>query len=393
MKLMIVVSRVPWPLDKGDKLRIYHQIKHLSERNHICLVALAEGKVPQDAYSELKLFCDEVHFLPLNPYRIAIQILKAFVNGLPLQVGYFYQASNARVVQQIFSTYKPDYVYGQLVRVAEYIKELPTSKTLDLQDALSAGLLRRAVQSSFWMKALLMMEFRRMKRYENDMLPYFDHLSIITQSDKDLLDTALQAKVSIISNGVDIEYFKPIVKPKEFDVVFTGNMNYPPNVMAAQFIVKKIMPILWNKYPTLRVLIAGANPHSTVRQLACQRVEVSGWVEDIRQAYAVSKVFVAPMQIGTGLQNKLLEAMAMGIPCVSSTLANEALQAKVDHEILVANPFDENAYALAIEKLLFEVKIASQLSRNGLLFIKQKYHWQHSVHKLEDLIKSSKALI
>ena len=174
---------------------------------------------------------------------------------------------------------------------------------------------------------------------------------------------------------------------KEFELLFNGNMNYPPNVESVEYLVNKIMPLVWEKLPEVRLLISGASPNSRVMALKSGKVEISGWVFDIRENFAKSKILVAPMQISIGLQNKLLEAMAMQLPCVTSTLANNALGAKPDEQILVANTPEE--YVQCIVELLQNEAKAREIAINGYKFAISNFNWQSSTAKLEELFHGS----
>ena len=386
MKLLIITSRVPWPLDKGDKLRIYHQIRYLSKSFDVELIALSSDKnTEKDAYSELKKYCHSVNFISLSKTNIALGVLKSFFNGLPLQLGYFYNKNIDKEIESIILKSKPDFIYGQLVRVAEYMKNSSLPKVLDLQDALSAGLKRRSEKSKGLFKLILKMEYKRMLAYEKNRLLDFTALSIITQADKNLLPEEIMNKTVVVPNGVDFNFFVEQNISNEFEIVFTGNMAYPPNVLAANFLVKNIMPIVWESIPKARVLLAGASPHASVLDLANSRVEVSGWIDDIRSAYAKASVFVAPMQIGTGLQNKLLEAMAMKLPCVTSELANKALKAENNKQILIASDNDEQMYADSIIRLLTEKDFSKNIAEQGHSFVVENYDWESAVDRLKAL--------
>jgi len=385
MKLLVMSSRVPWPLDKGDKLRMYHQIKYLSKNNDIYLVAISDKKDNSIAQKELSKYCKQVHLLFNSRVSIAKGLVSSLFGSSPLQVGYFYNKEIAQKVNSLVKEINPDHIYGQLIRVAEYLKHFDKPKTLDLQDAFSAGLKRRVEKASGIYKQILKMEYQRVLDYETNYIDNFDFLTIITQADKDLLGSKIQTRVSIVPNGVDTDFFKPIVAEKKYDLVFTGNMSYPPNVDAAIFLVKKIMPIVWKEKPNVKVLIAGSSPSVKVKELETDKVKISGWMDDIRDAYSQSKIFIAPMQIGTGLQNKLLEAMAMKIPSITSDLANMALKAEDGKEILVSNKKNPKMFANNIISLLNDEKLRDIIANNAYNFVVRKYNWQASVDVLNGL--------
>jgi glycosyltransferase involved in cell wall biosynthesis len=247
------------------------------------------------------------------------------------------------------------------------------------------GAKRRAETSSPFMKLFFMMEYRRLLRYEHNIFDKFDHKTIISEPDRDLVPHPSNHEVVIVRNGVDHEYFSPQKQQKKFDVVFTGNMGYPPNIDAARFIAEDIFPLVIRQYPEAKLLIAGATPHTKVQALKSSSITVTGWLPDIRESYAQSRIFIAPMRIGTGLQNKLLEAMAVELPCITSILANKALGAAENEEILVGSSARE--YAEHIIHLLQDEAFSKRLAEKGHSFVKKAFSWENSTSALEELFK------
>ena len=384
MKILVLLPRFPYPLEKGDKLRAYNQIKYLAKNHKIHLVALTDVNLEPSWINALVPFCESIQVIHLSKWRIALNILRAFFMGLPLQVGYFYNGKAQKKINKIIREVQPDHIYCQLIRVAEYVKIIPVPKTLDYQDVFSKGVERRARTASWFMKPILKSEYRRLCRYENAVFDRFDNKTIISIPDRDLIPHPQKDNIEIVINGVDFKFFKPIETEKEYELVFIGNMGYPPNINAAEFLVKKILPRVHEKKPNVRLTIAGATPHPNVLALAGEKVMVTGWVEDIRECYAKSRIFIAPMQIGTGLQNKLLEAMAMKIPSITSDLANSALKATPGKEILIGNSPED--YAKQILSILDNQHLADTLSEGGYNFVHRNYDWASATGILENLI-------
>ncbi|MCK9421783.1 MAG: glycosyltransferase [Bacteroidales bacterium] len=385
MRLFFLLPRVPYPTEKGDKLRAFHQIKHLSKHHEIILCALNDGVLHEDAIPVLKKYVRAIHIIPISKITIFFNLLKTLFSWKPLQVGYFYNASSAKKVRKLIDQYQPDHIFCQLIRVAEYVKNIPIPKTLDYQDVFSKGVDRRLATAPFYLKPFLKIEYRRLLRYEHMAFETFDNKIIISEPDRDLIPHPEREKIVVVANGVDTDFFKPIIKEKQFDLVFTGNMGYPPNIKGAEFLVNEILPKVLSHKPGLRLLIAGANPHLRVMVLKSPQVEVSGWVPDMRDCYAVARIFIAPMQIGTGLQNKILEAMAMQIPCITSKLAFLALNARDGEEILVAQTPDE--YVRHILLLLNNPEKSEQIAKNGFAFVHRNFNWETETAKIEKLIQ------
>lgn len=384
MKLLVVLPRVPYPLEKGDKLRAYHHLRHLSAHFEIVLCALADEEVHPDALAELQPFCKQIHIFRLTRPVIFLNLIKAIFTGIPFQAGYFNSQRIKQQIDEIVRREQPDHIFCQLLRVAGYAAHQPIPKTLDYQDVFSMGIKRRIPRVSWYLRPVFSLEYRRLKRYERELFELFDNKVIISAPDRELIPHARRSEIHVIPNGVDHDFFHPIDKPKTYDLVFIGNMGYPPNVNAAEYLANEILPLVHQEMPTVRLLLAGATPDKRVQDLAGSQVTVTGWVDDIRDCYAQARIFVAPMQIGTGLQNKLLEAMSMRIPCITSALANSALRAEEGNEILVAEkPAD---YAKHILDLLKDTDYAAKIAAAGYHFVIKNYNWKNATDEMAKIM-------
>ena len=386
MRLFILLPRVPYPTEKGDKLRAFHQIRQLSKHHEIILCALNDAELHEDSITVLKKFVKAIHIIPISRFSIAVNLIRTLFSDKPLQVGYFYNSSSAAKIRRLIEEYKPDHIFCQLIRVAEYVKGINIPKTLDYQDVFSKGMERRLSKSPFYLRPLLKIEYRRLLKYEHDAFEAFDNKIIISVPDRDLIPHPGREQIVVVANGVDTGFFLPMEAEKAYDLVFTGNMGYPPNIGSAEYLVNEILPLVARKRPGIRLLIAGANPHMRVKVLQSAQVDVSGWVADIRTCYAGARIFIAPMQIGTGLQNKILEAMAMKIPCITSPLAFQALGAVAGEDILVASTPEE--YANHIVALLNDPKLADRIAENGYRFVTGHFSWEAETAKIDALIRS-----
>ncbi|QQR85810.1 MAG: glycosyltransferase [Flavobacteriales bacterium] len=394
MKLFVLLSRVPYPLEKGDKLRAYHLVKRLAQKHDIFLCCLSDQAVAPDAVEHLRGFCQHIEVVHLPRWRIVLKLANAVFSRLPFQVSYFHQRHAQRQVDAAIERFRPDHIFCQLVRTTEYVRErwdLP--KTIDYMDTLSKGMERRTETSSFWFKPLLRAETRRLIAYENLMFDLFDHRVIISAQDRDYIYHPARTSMAVIPNGVDTDHFKHIAQGAHYDLLFTGNMNYPPNIDSVLFLANKVLPLVRKERPGTNLLISGVDPSPRVRELA-QRdplITVTGWVKDIRASYADARIFVAPMQIGTGLQNKLLEAMAMGIPCITSPLANNAVGAAPNESILIGTEPEE--HARHILRLLDHPEERDRVAMNGSHFVREQFDWQRSSDALDALITMGRTAV
>tara|TARA_B110000037_G_scaffold160384_1_gene181100 strand:+ start:10872 stop:12059 length:1188 start_codon:yes stop_codon:yes gene_type:complete len=389
MKIVVLLSRFPYPLEKGDKLRAYHQIKELAKRHEVILCSLTDTKIEQAWVKELQNCCTELHIFKLKKPLIYWNTLKQVLTNKPYQTGYFFQRSIQQKIGRIIKNAQPDHIYCQLVRTTEYVKNIhDIPKTLDYMDALSKGMHRRSEITTGTKKKLFLIEGKRLAEYENRIFDYFNHHTIISEQDKGLINHPQKNQIKVIENGISAEFsnYDKAVE-RSFDIVFTGNMNYPPNVECAEYIVNEIYPILKKSRPETRILLSGASPHQRVSALALDdKIVVTGWVEDIRDSYAQGKLFLAPLFIGTGLQNKLLEAMAMGLPAITTPLANNALKAVHGDSVIIANKADD--FASAVIDLLDNTEKWNLISKNGQELVNSTFDWAKSVEKLETLMQS-----
>ncbi len=384
MKILVVLSRFPYPLEKGDKLRAYHQIRCLSEKHDIVLVALHDREVSEEAVEQLRPYCSKMYLLRQGKVRSALNVFFAFFKGLPIQCGYFYSAKNRREIERIVNDERPDRIYCQLIRMAEYVKDLAIKKVLDYQDVFSKGMWRRYENANFLAKPFFKMESRRVARYESDVFDKFDACTIITEVDRDLIPHPRRDEIVIVHNGVQFEQFQYRGENKSCDLIFSGNMGYAPNVDAAEYLAKEIFPPLRAQFPGLKLVLCGASPAPRVQALRADGVTVTGWVDSMRDWYAMARVFVAPMRMGTGLQNKLLEAMSMQLPCVTSPLAGKPLEnAEAAGAVVTCCTTEE--YIETIARLLQDADYYRQLSERGNRYVHGKYDWKAATDRLEQL--------
>lgn len=379
--ILMLVSRFPYPLEKGDKLRAYYQLKELSKQFNVTLVAISDAIISQDDLSEIKKYCSEVHILRINWLTKLIHVSRSFFNGLPFQVGYFFSWNGKRKLNLLLEQKEYKHIYSQLIRTSEYVKNIHRiNKTIDYMDALSAGIKRRVNSQPFYLRWLFRSEAKRLTLYEQSVFDFFENRTIISRQDRDLIAHPDKHNIAVIPNGVDHKFFEEVERNEKFDLVFVGNMNYPPNIDAAHYIAENIL----KADPHLTLLISGSSPHPSVTQLAIayKNITVTGWVDDIRTSYCSGKIFVAPMMIGTGMQNKLLEAMALNTPCITTSLSNNAIHATNEKEIIVAE--DADSILSAIHDLLNNEAKRKKLALNGRNFVQEHYTWNKTT---ENLIK------
>lgn len=378
MTVLVISSRVPFPLEKGDKLRLFHQLKHLSKEHNVILCCLSSKDVTDAQREALSPWVSELHVYRLSWFRRAWRMAWAWASERPFQVTWFTDKRVQKHLHQLIADRAPDVLYCQLVRCAEYVKDLhEVPKVLDYMDALSAGMHRRANNETRLLARplqwLLRAEGTRLARYESRVFDYFDGTTIISRNDRLLIPHRDRDRIQLVPNGVDLSAFTPAVRAPEGDPVllFTGNMSYAPNVDAAHHLVEEILPLI--KHPRARVVLAGAQPKPSLLALASDRVTVTGWVDDISEQYREATLFVAPLRIGTGLQNKVLEAMASELPCILSPHAFAPLNLPSSGHAVVCQGAE--AFAEAVDRLLGSPDQAKAMATRAKSSIEGQFSW------------------
>lgn len=387
MKIIMLLPRVPYPLEKGDKLRAFHQLRILSRKHEIFLFCLNDTQLHPDSLHKLKPYCAEIHIHDLTHSGITWNLIRAAFTSQPFQVGYYSSGTAKKKLLKLVERVKPDHLYCQLVRTAPYGKTLKIKKTIDYQDVFSKGLERRIETEPWYYRWVLRLEHNRMLRYENEVFDLFDNKTIISVPDRDLIPHQEKQNIIVIPNGVNFDYFQPQSIDPVYDLLFTGNMAYPPNIDSTEYLVRDILPLIHLSRPETTLLIAGAHPQARVRALQSDKVTIGGWIRDMRDCYSQASVFVAPMRLGTGLQNKLLEAMSMELPCITSQLANNALQACEGKEIVVGMTTED--YAEKILDLLLHPEKARMLGTAGGQYVRSNFDWEVCTGRLEELISNT----
>lgn len=385
MRLLVVLSRFPYPLEKGDKLRAYHQIRLLSQKYDVYLFVISDRNPKDEESDELHRYCKAIKVERINIFTKLWNTLIFVLKGMPAQCGYFFRSKAKKSLQQFANEVNADKVYCQFVRTVPLVKDLQLSKTIDYQDALSMGMKRRYEQAKGLKRLSFRQEYLRLQQYEQEVYNCFDHHTIITSKDRDVMPVKLRRNLLVVGNGVDFEKFAYHGEVKNYDLIFAGNMGYAPNVDAAEYLVRSVMPRLLRRLPGVRLVLCGANPSARVRALQSESVEVTGWVDSMAEYYARSRVFIAPMRMGTGLQNKLLEAMATEIPCVVSMLAAAPLVSDNGQKpLMVCSSEDE--YVHAILRLLEDREFYRQITTQAHRYVTVHYSWEAATKPLIDIL-------
>lgn len=388
MDILIVAPRFPWPLEKGDKLRLFHFIRILSERHNVHLFAICHQQPAPSHLETLNAFCKSVtcHYIP--GWRIPFNLLLGLFTGHPISVSYFTEKQGLRKLKSLYQRINPDVVMGQLARTALYSGSLPGPRIVDIMDAFSRIAKQQSKHAPWWQRTFFKFEASRLKRFEHNIIQISEYQLFISQRDRDLIDPGHQWPAIVVPNGIDLEYFKKKPSAGEIaDIVFIGNLGYFPNVLAARILIDQVMPEVWKRRPAARLLLAGARPAASLSRRTDKRITLIPNPEDIRDAYTQGNIFVAALFQGAGLQNKILEAMAMELPVVTTPLVAEGMHPDAMESLIICE--DIPAIVHAIHSLLDQPKKCMQLGKSGREYVLKNHEWSHCVSILENSILKS----
>ncbi len=386
MKILFLANRVPYPPYRGDKLKIFNLAKRLNSAHELHLLTFAQNKQDLQYKAELEKIFAKVHFLYLPKWVSAIKCIGGLWSRKPFQVLYFGSRKMRKKLDEILANHKFDAIHVQHLRMAQYLaqrKDIP--RILDLPDAFSLYWYRRSgIKQNIFRKVFESLEQARLLRYEKIIKDY-DLTLVCSQEDLKYLEEIHRAKnLRLLPNGVDMNEFYPRAHDytQNNTILFTGNMDYAPNVDAVTYFVKDILPIVQKDFNNVKFVIAGQRPVSKVATLANDKIIVTGFVKNLADMYNRASVVVAPLRFGAGTQNKVLEAMAMGIPVVSSNIGFNGMGIQNGEGTIMQT--DANEFAKAVSELLRSEAKRTEIGQKGINVIKQKFDWDIITKQLED---------
>jgi len=383
--VIVLTSRFPLPLTKGDRLRAFHQVKSLAARSTVHLVSICIDQPDSGDIDVLRDIVQSVTYYQLSHKSRISNLFSGLISKMPYQVRYFYDKKISDLIRLHISQIRPDMIYTQLIRMAPYAIESQSEAEmhLDYMDSMVLNDLGKSVFKG-WRRFLVPIERSKIKTYESQVAHHFDQLYVISDRDKEQFASGVKSRITIIPNGVDTAYYLPKETSKQADIGFSGNLSYPPNIAAASILCDEILPRL----DQTTCWIAGADLKDSSSLKSTEYCKVSGYLDDMRDLYRGVEIYVAPIHTGSGTQNKILEAMACGTICITTTFVNASIQAKPDHEILVAD--SNEAFIEKINDLLSHPQKRQLIADNARKFVEQNYSWDVHNQELVDNITHTK---
>src|SRR5574343_73983 len=381
--ILFLVHRLPYPPNKGDKVRSYHLLKHLAEKHQVYLGTFIDDPEDTQHIEVVRTYCNESYFVRLTPQLAKLRSLNGLLTGTPLTLHYYRNEGLQNWVENTCKQIKMDAAVIFCSAMAQYvdsISKLP--KIIDFVDVDSAKWAQYAPNHHWPMSWLYEREGKLLLTYERSIAARSVRSFFVTEAEAALftrLAPECGPRVEAICNGVDADYFSPKqerTNPYSADdipLVFTGAMDYLPNIDAVRWFASEMLPRLLERWPKLHFYIVGRNPAPEVEALTNKNITVTGTVPDVRPYLQHATVVVAPLRIARGIQNKILEAMAMAKPVIASTECAAAVEAEFGQELLTATTPAE--FIDEIDKLLQDTERCTRVGKAARHRVQSRYSW------------------
>jgi sugar transferase (PEP-CTERM/EpsH1 system associated) len=389
-ELLFLAHRFPYPPDKGEKIRSWNLIRHLARRWRVHLGCLSVDGEDARHMAAVRAVCGEVASFPISPRGQKLRALARLRPGRPLMLDYYGNAGLAAWVKQLLADRPIALGFACSTPMAQYFEGAAIPWVLDMVDVDSEKFAAYAAEGSWPMRHVWAREARTLLAYEEQAVRRADLALLVSEAECrrfDALAPRSAGRVFAVQNGVDLDYFHPgHAFPAPWEdaaprIVFTGHMDYPPNAEAAIWFAGEVMPLLRRLHPAPRFAIVGANPLPAVQALAAPDVQVTGRVPDVRPWLAHAAACVAPLRIARGIQNKVLEAMAMGRPVVATGVGIEGLDITPGEHFLQADTAED--FAAAILRLLDSAAERERLALAARARLEARFSWAHVARQFE----------
>ncbi|MBK5264260.1 MAG: TIGR03087 family PEP-CTERM/XrtA system glycosyltransferase [Alphaproteobacteria bacterium] len=398
-EILFIAHRIPYPPDRGDKIRSWNIVRKLAEIAPVHIAAFADDARDMGFAPALSKVAAS-HRIILRDMSRPIAGLRGVWRGEPLSVALFDHPALHAHVAHLMTERPISHVFVYSGQMAQYVPELPQGVRfiMDFGDVDSAKFAAYGREQAGVMGWINRREARTLASYERQVAARADVSLFVSEAEATLFRTSADLgcdRVVALENGVDLDYYNPRadftpLTPGERGqgplFVFTGQMDYRPNVEAVDSFARRSLPHIRERHPDARFAIVGRNPAPTVRALGgLPGVVVTGAVADVRGWLAAADIVVAPLRLARGIQNKVLEAMAMARPVILSPQAAEGIDAADDRHFLIAHSSTDEVKAILA--LLADSDRASSLAAAARVRVEQRYSWRATLENLPDIMK------
>ena len=389
MKVLYVSARFPWPPDRGDRLTGLALLRALARRHEVTLLSYVDGHEPPDAVAALRALGVRVETVHLSRHRSWLQAWLGVLSSAPSQVAYYRSAALEARARELIAE-GPDAVFVQLFRMAPAIAAAShPAKVLFLGDSIAMNLARSRPMRPLWQQWGIDWERRRVARYELECAQRFTESWVVSPVDHADLVQRGASRVRLVPHGVEESLFEVVpARAPEPRLMFLGNLSVPHNVDAAVYAAREVLPRVRAVRPDATLWLVGAAPRPEVRALAAlPGVTVTGAVPSLAPALAAAHVMVAPLRFSSGIQNKILEAMAASLPIVTTTAVAEGVPGAGD---LLSAADDADGLARATLALLADPAAAEARATRARAFARARFSWEALAGELERVVAESR---
>jgi len=387
MHILFMTSRLPYPPDRGDRLRTFNLIKHLSNDHEVTLVSFITHESERKYQAALQVYCQDIHLLRISFSRSVLSVLLNFWRREPLQALYYRSRSMGRLLGRIIAVSSFDVVYVHLFRMALYAADLSNLyRIVDLTDVISREVADSLPYRRLPASLLYTFEQQRIQQYERWITAHFEEVWLISDFERAALDGCQsRARVHVVPNGVDTEKLRPTGQTQEVDkLLFVGHMRVFHNVDAACYLAEIIFPQILQQVPGCSLTLTGTDPGPEVQRLSRHtNIKVTGFEPDLNACLNRATVFVAPLRFGAGVQNKILEAMSAGLPVVTTSIVNKGLGAKLGRDILIGDDAEE--FTRHVVALLRNPRQRVAQGKAGRDFVRQHFNWKSARQRMRQV--------
>lgn len=394
--VLYLTHRVPFPPDKGDRIRNYHVLRELARRGRVWLACLADEPVPDNTRAALAGLCERVEVLPVSGKKRWLRAAWSLLTGRSLTEGAFEESG----LDAVLKAWVPEAGFSAAVvsasSLAPYLRRNGLEKlpgVVDLVDVDSQKWFDFAASAKPPKRWLYKLEGRRVRTLEKELAETATAVTIVSRAECDLFDSFTRPGCgTVATNGVDLDYFRPQPDTPTVPVcAFVGAMDYLPNVDGAVWFANEIWPRIRERSPTAEFRVIGRKPAPAVAKLAgLPGVVVTGSVPDVRPFVASAMVAACPIRIARGLQNKVLEAMAMAKPTVAAPAAIAALGVTVGEHLL--SPTTPDEWVNAVCELFENAERRAELGMAAREYVEEHHHWDSCLKPLMDAVFGDLAL-
>jgi len=404
VKVLFLAHRIPFPPNKGDKIRAFNILKYLTRRHEVSLACLVDDASDLQFVPEIGQRVNRLVFDRIRPRVKKLLALRGLLQSCPITVRYFYTPGLQRQIDDVIDAVDIDAFVCSSSPMAEYLfrsrhagaKIRAGIKVMDLIDVDSYKWRQYAEQSPAWTSWIYHYEAKYLAEYEKRIARTFDHVLVVSEQEKGLFPGGGNTpNLEAMSNGVDLEFFKSdqlgTHAPVRPTLVFTGAMDYRPNIEGIRWFVESVFPRIQVAVPRVELLIVGNKPTPEVVRLGRLRgVVVTGFVEDVREYLARASVSIVPLRVARGIQNKVLEAMAMGKAVVCTPQAHEGIRATSGKELIVAESTED--FSAATIDLLLDQGKAERFGLAARECVEREYSWEDNLRLLDRILPVSSAV-